>query len=279
MSFETLELTVDGGVAEVTLSRGAKLNTMTSAFWADIEAVFRQLDDNPQVRAVVLSSTGKHFTAGMDLAFFGQIAPDPKVDPGRQREQVRRFVLRLQDCFNVIENLRVPVLAAIQGGCIGGGIDMIATCDMRYCTADAFFVIQETNIGMTADLGTLQRLPHILPSGVMRELAFTGRRMMADEALAQGLVNQVFDSHDDMLESVRGIAAEIATKSPLAISGIKEMINHARDHSVREGLEYVAAWQSGVVITGDIMEAAQARATKRDPKFDDLLPATKINKG
>jgi enoyl-CoA hydratase len=180
--------------------------------------------------------------------------------------------LRLQESFTCLERARVPVLAAIQGGCIGGGVDMVSACDMRYATADAFFCIQEINIGMTADVGTLQRLPKIVPEGVVRELAYTGRRMTAARAREVGLVNEVFPDHASLLDGVLAIADEIAQKSPLAIWGSKEMMNYARDHSVADSLNYIATWQTGMFQPGDMMESFAARQEKRAPRFPDLLP-------
>ena len=155
-------------------------------------------------------------------------------------------VQHLQDSFTALEQARMPVLTAIQGGCIGGAVDMVSAADMRYCTADAFFCIQEINIGMTADVGTLQRLPKIIPEGIARELAYTGDRMPAQRALEVGLVNQVFDDHEALVEGVLEIAGRIAAQSPLAIWGTKEMVNYTRDHSVADGLRYIAGWQSGM---------------------------------
>ena len=209
MADRTISLEVKDHIAHVVLDRGKALNTMVLAFWQDMVDVFKQLDDMPEARVVVLSSTGKHFTAGLDLNAFASFAGDMmQGDPGRAREQLRRTVLEMQETFNVIDNCRLPVLAAVQGGCIGGGVDLISACDMRYCTQDAWFCIQEINIGMTADVGTLQRLPHIIPSGMMRELAYTGRRLKADRAREIGLVNAVYADQQAMLDDVMAIAGE-----------------------------------------------------------------------
>ncbi|RJF88091.1 crotonase/enoyl-CoA hydratase family protein [Oleomonas cavernae] len=273
MAYEAFELTVKDHVAHLALNRPGKLNTMIPAFWTEIVEIFKTLEQDPTVRAAVISSTGRHFTAGMDLSVFTSLVPATG-DQGRLREQLRRIVLTIQECFNVIEKARFPVLAAIQGGCIGGGVDMVTACDMRYCSADAFFQVAEINIGMTADVGTLQRLPHVLPSGMVRELAYTGRRLSARQALAFGLVNEVFETHDALVDGVLAIAAEIAGHSPLAVAGTKEMLNYARDHSVSDSLNYIATWNAAMFIGNDMAEAFAAKAAKRPPVYEDLQPVT-----
>ena len=238
--------------------------------------IFTQIDETAAVRAVVLASTGKHFTAGIDLNDLGDVVLASEGDEGRRREQLRRLVLELQESFNALERCRAPVLAAVHGGCIGGGIDMITAADMRYCTGNAFFCIHEINVGMTADVGTLQRLPHLIPSGVARELAYTGRRMYAEEAKEVGLVNAVYPDQAAMLEAVQGIAAEIAAKSPLAVTGTKEMLNYTRDHTVADALNYIATWNAGMLMSDDLGEAIAAQRQKRDAGFADLLPPKRM---
>jgi enoyl-CoA hydratase len=280
MSYSCFEVENAGKVAHVRLKRAAELNTMTPAFWTELPQIVSAISDEGRARAIVLSSTGKHFTAGMDLSVFtgdsgvaSSAGAGDAVEVGRARANLRLMALHLQDSFNALERARMPVLAAIQGGCIGGGVDMVSACDMRYATADAFFCIQEINIGMTADVGTLQRLPKIVPEGVVRELAYTGRRMSAQRAKEIGLVNEVYPDQAAMLAGVMEIAEEIAQKSPLAIWGSKEMINYARDHSVADSLNYIATWQTGMFQAGDMMESFAARTEKRAPRFDDLLPS------
>ena len=278
MSYQTLDLKVENHIAHIRLNRPKAYNSMIIEFWQEMIDVFAEIEMTPEARVVVISSEGKHFTAGLDLAAFAGIAQEMTSDEdgARIRERMKTTVLELQESFNVIERCRLPVLACIQGACIGGGVDMISACDMRYCTEDAFYCIQEINIGMTADVGTLQRLPHLIPSGLVRELAYTGRRMMADEAKTSGLVNEVFESQEAMLEKVMEIAAEIASKSPLAVYGTKEMINYTRDHSVDDALKYMAVWQSGMFFSKDLMEAAAANQAKKTPSFDNLLPPKKL---
>lgn len=276
MAYETLTLDVSGNVATVTLNRPDALNTMNRVFWQEMVDVFTEIDETAAVRAVVLASTGKHFTAGIDLNDLGNVVLASEGDEGRKREQLRRLVLELQESFNALERCRAPVLVAVHGGCIGGGIDMITAADMRYCTENAFFCIHEINVGMTADVGTLQRLPHLIPSGVARELAYTGRRMYAEEAKAVGLVNAVYPDQAAMLEAVQGIAAEIASKSPLAVTGTKEMLNYTRDHTVADALNYIATWNAAMLMSDDLGEAIAAQQQKRDAGFADLLPPKRM---
>lgn len=274
MPYETLDLAVEDHVAHLRLSRPKALNTMTLPFWRDVVAAFDEIDECAEARAVVISSTGRHFTAGLDLGVFETLSDD-RGDVGRRGERLRRTVLDMQESFSVIDRCRVPVIAAIQGACIGGGVDLISACDIRLCAANAFFCIQEINIGMTADVGTLQRLPYLIPSGLVRELAYTGRRLPADEARAAGLVNAVFDDHDALVEGALAMAGTIAEKSPLAIAGTKEMLNYARDHSIADGLNHIATWQAGMFQTDDLARQLAANKAKTPANFDDLLPPNK----
>ena len=278
MQYTTFELSIAQHVATVTLNRPEQRNTMTLAFWPELRHLFTALNEQPEVRVVVLASTGKHFTTGLDLRDFAVLGADLMTgDRGRSSERFRRLVLTMQESFTAIERCRVPVLAAIQGGCIGGGVDMISACDMRYCTSDAFFCIHEINIGMTADVGTLQRLPHLIPEGMARELAYTGRRLLAARALELGLVNAVYPSHEAMLTEVQATAREIAQRSPLAILGTKEMLNYTRDHSVADSLNYVATWNAGMFFTSDLAEQMSANAEKRPAQFPELSPPRKLS--
>lgn len=277
MTYATLSLEIADHVAHVTLDRAKRLNTLVPEFWQEMVDVFAEIEAEPSARVAVISSAGRHFTAGLDLKAFAPLFAElGQGEKGRVGERLRRTVIEMQESFNVIERSSVPVLAAVQGACIGGGVDLVSACDMRYCTADAFFVIQEINIGMVADVGTLQRLPHLIPAGLVRELAYTGRRLEAEEARQAGLVNRVFDDREALLEGVLEIASEIAARSPLAVRGSKKMLNYTRDHTVAEGLDYVATWQAGMLLSDDFSEAAAAHAEKREPEFDDMLPAAGI---
>ncbi len=271
MSYTTLQLVVADHVAHVQLVRPEALNTMNKEFWDEIPAAFAEIDADPSVRAVVISSTGKHFTAGLDLNWAGTSLGNKVEDAGRAREAFRRHVKHLQDTFTAIDRCRVPVIAAIQGGCIGGGVDFITACDMRVGSADCFFTIQEVNIAIVADVGTLQRIPYLLPQGLIRELAFTGRRWKAEEAVAQGFLNRVFPTHAETVEGAMALAREIASKSPLAIAGIKQVLNAGRDMTIEQGLEYVAVWNAAMLQGEDMKKAVVAQMTKAgEARFDDL---------
>ena len=270
--YTCFDVSTDAGVATVTLCRPDELNTMIPSFWKELPALIHDLDTSGEVRVVVLASTGRHFSAGMDLSVFGGGPGGGGAEVGRVRANLRAGVLHLQGTFSVLEKARIPVLAAIQGGCVGGAVDMVTACDMRYATEDAFFCIQEINLGMTADVGTLQRLPKLIPEGVCRELAYTGRRMPAAEAKAVGLVNDVFKDHEALLDGVGEVARRIAGQSPLAVWGSKEMITYARDHSTADSLDHIATWQAGMFQPADMVEAFAAKGEGREPDFDDLLP-------
>ncbi len=266
-----IDYAVADNVATITLNRPEKRNAMSREFWDEIRAAFGTVGEDPAVRAVVIASTGPHFTAGIDLAMLGGLAQETAaLEESRRREWLRRKILELQESFTVLERARAPVLVAVQGGCIGGGMDMITAADMRYCTADAFFQVKEIEVGMTADVGTLQRLPRTMPDGLARELCYTGRRMAADEAKACGFVNAVYPDHATMLAEVAAIAGKIAAHSPLAVTGTKEMLNYTRDHSIADGLNYVATWNAGMIISDDLRKAAAAMQTKQTPEYEDL---------
>lgn len=271
------KLTIENKVAHIQLSRPEVFNSMPRAFWNELPVLVNDISDNAKARCIVISSTGKHFTAGMDLSVFtdGDGVSASGGDQHSRAEAFRQFVLTLQGSFSCLDNARVPVIAAIQGGCIGGGVDMVSACDIRYATEDAFFQIQEINIGMTADVGTFPRLCNLIPQGWVRELAYAGRRLPAAKAKEIGLVNDTFATQEAMLTHVMELAHEIAAKAPVAVAGSKRMINYARDHSIADGLDYIATWQSGMFAPPHMMEAFAAKAQKREPNFPDLAPLRK----
>ena len=277
--YTCFELEIVDRVAQLRMIRPERANSMIPEFWDELPEIVNRISDEALARVVVLSAEGRNFCSGMDLGVFtgegGIASGEAATSAARRNAVMRAHVLHLQESITCLERARVPVLAAVQGACVGGGLDLVTACDVRYATEDAFFCVQEINIGMTADVGTLQRLPRLVPEGVARELAYTGRRMPAARAAQVGLVNQVFATHDEMLTEVSAIAAEIAEKSPLAVLGTKETLNYGRDHTVAEGLEFIAGWQAGMFDPADMAEAFRARQERRAPSFPDLPPARK----
>ena len=269
-----LRLDVADGVAHLRLNRPEAGNAMDAAFWRDFPARVRELDASGEVRCLVVSGEGRHFSTGMDLAvFMSPDAPSPRgEDPALAAEAFRRLILRMQGAFTCLEEARFPVLAAVQGACVGAGVDLIAACDVRYASANAFFQVQEINIGMTADVGTFPRLCRLIPEGRVRELAYTGRRLRAETALQLGLVNAVHDTPEALIDGVLGVAREIASKSPLAVAGSKRMINYARDHTTGAALDYVATWNAAMFSPEHVAEAFRAQQEKRTARFPDLKP-------
>ena len=270
MQFETLEVSLENHIATVRLNRPDKANAMSATMWQEIRQAFQWVDTTPEARVAVLQAEGKYFTAGIDLQMMMGLGAHVADDcDGRMREKLRRLILDLQDTLTSLERCRKPVLAAIHGGCIGGGIDLITCADMRYASEDAYFTIKEIDIGMVADVGTLQRLPKLIGQGITRELAYTGRIFGAEEAKAIGLVNRVFATRETLYAGVHEIAASIAAKSPLSIRGTKEMLNYARDHSVADSLNYIATWNAAMLQSQDLMGAMAANMAKKVPVFKD----------
>jgi enoyl-CoA hydratase len=275
MNYESFKYTSEEGVGHLILDKGEDLNKMTMNFWYELPKILDEIDKDASLRVLILSSTGKHFCAGMDLKNFGTLGNDAEKktnvpDKARIGESLYRVAKELQDMLSKLEKLRIPVLAGIQGGCIGGGLDLVTAADMRFASKDAFFCIQEVNIGMAADIGTLQRLPRVIPEGKVRELAYTGRRMPAEEALEAGLVNKVYENQEEMVSGLKEMAAVIASKSPLAVYGTKAILNFSRDHTIAEGLEYNALWSGAMLPQEDMAEAMMSNLEKRNPEFKDM---------
>lgn len=268
--FTHLNVTLTDAIAWIELNRPDKANALNGTLWREIGEAFRWVDDTPAARVAILSGAGQHFCSGIDFELMGQVLDEVGgLSPGRREERLRRIILDLQSAFTALETCRKPVLAAIQGFCIGGGLDLIAACDMRYATADAAFSLKEVDLAIVADVGSLHRLPYLIGEGRLRELAFTARQFDAAEAQAMGLVNQVFPGAAPLRDGVRTIAANIAAKSPLTVRGIKQVLNHGREHGVASGLDYVATWNAAMLLSDDTREAITAALQKRPPKFAD----------
>ena len=281
MNTTCFDLIIENNIAHIILNRPKKRNSMIPEFWDDLPKIVQKIDKESMARVIVISSTGPHFTSGIDISVF-ESSKDPSMDPEKQSELDRvdgaklyDTVKYLQQTFSCLEECRVPVLVAIQGGAIGGGVDLITACDMRYMTEDAYLTIYEINIGMTADVGTFPRITKLLPEGIVKELAYTGRKMAAQEAKELGFANEIFKDHKSMLVGVMEIAKKIASKAPLAIYGSKRIINYARDHSTSDTLDYIGIWNASMLQQDEIKEAMIAKNEKRDPNFVELPIARK----
>lgn len=271
MSYSTFDLSTEGGVAHLKLNRPQAMNSMNKEFWKELPDAVTKLHRDGAVRVLLISSTGPHFSAGMDLSVFEDVSNLATSTP-LQRDALRQLILLLQETFSCLQTAHFPVIAAVQGACIGGALDMVAACDIRYCTVDATFRIHEINLAMMADLGSLQRLPRLLPVGIVRELAFTGEPLSAARAKQCGLVNEVYDDHESLLSAVLQVAKKIAAQSPLAIAASKQAINYAIDHPVEDSLKQCATLQASVFSLEELSECMQAKREKRKPAFSDLMP-------
>ncbi|HYX31955.1 MAG TPA: crotonase/enoyl-CoA hydratase family protein [Oligoflexus sp.] len=268
--FEFLKITHQNKVAEVSLNRPDKANALHEKMWFEVEAAFRWADETPDVRAVILRSEGSRFCSGIDFEFVHSIGQRMGSLPdGRRQEQLLATIRALQKSFTMLETCRKPVIAAIQGVCYGGGIDLVTACDIRHASADATFSVKEVDLGIVADIGTLQRLPKIVGEGRAREWALTGKVFQADEAQRAGLINEVTADAASLLELARGQAAQIAEKSPLAVRGTKQVLNYSRDHTVAEGLEHVATWNAGMLLSHDLRLAVEAAMGRKKANFPD----------
>ena len=265
------ELNIKDHIAHIVLNRPEKRNSMVREFWSELPELIEDIDNNARARVIVISSTGPHFTSGIDTSLFAELSVSKKDDIMQFSEAAfYQEIKQLQKTFTVLENARLPVLVAVQGGCIGGGLDFITACDLRYCTRNAFFTLFETNLAMTADVGTFPRLVKLIPEGFVKEMAYSGRRFSAADAHRFGLVNMLFDTQEEMITEVMKIACNIASKAPMAVNGCKTLINYSRDHSTSEVLDYVALWNASHFKIEEVMEAITALKEKRECNFSDL---------
>lgn len=256
MGNECFELAVEGGIAHLKLSRPERRNAMTAAFWKELPEIVNGLD----ARVLVLSSTGPHFCAGLDVSLFqGSDSFDTNSLQGRMK--FRAKLEELQSSLSSLAQAPFPVIAAVQGGCIGGGVDLATACCLRYATRDAYFVIQEINLGMMADVGTFNRMPKQLPEAVVRELGYTGDRLPAERAERLGFVNGLFDTHEQLVAGALDVAKRIASKAPVAITATKQMISYTRDHSVAESFAYLNALQPAIFDIEEIKRSLKKSRT------------------
>ena len=266
------DVEINNSIAHIRLNRPEKRNSMNEDFWNLFPKEVEELDDSGEIRALVISSTGPHFSSGIDLNMFKDdvVEEQSENELGRSRGYFIQQLKYLQNVANCLEATRFPVVAAIQGGCIGGGIDLITAADIRLCTKDAFFIIEEINVGLAADIGTLQRLPKIIPAGIAREWAMMGEKVSADRAKEVGLVSSLHDNQEGMLESAFEIAEKLVSKTPLAMWVTKEVLNYSRDHSVKEGLDNVNLWNAATLHKEDVMTTMMSKMQKKKPEYKNL---------
>lgn len=265
-------LRIEDKVGFVTLNRPDRGNAMHMPAWAELRRLFGVIDEDPAIRVAVLRGEGRNFCAGIDLDLLTDVAGTAgAADPcrGRSGLALRRFVLDMQDCVNAIERCRKPVVAAIQGACVGAGVDMAACCDIRIAADGAWFAVKEIDLGVVADMGVLERLPGLVGDGMARELAYTGRRFDAAEALSMRFVNRVLPDRAALDASAMSLAAELAAKSPVTLQGCKQSLLYVRDNGVQRGLEHVATWNAAMLLSEDFEEAIRALREKRPPSFRD----------
>ncbi len=266
------DVEVNNSIAHIRFNRPEKRNSMNEDFWNLFPKEVEGLDDSGEIRALIVSSTGPHFSSGIDLNMFKDdvVEEQSENELGRSRGYFIQQLKYLQNVANCLEAARFPVIAAIQGGCIGGGIDLVTAADIRLCTKDAFFIIEEINVGLAADIGTLQRLPKIIPAGIAREWAMMGEKVSADRAKEVGLVSSLHDNQEGMLESAFEIAEKLVSKTPLAMWVTKEVLNYSRDHSVKEGLDNVNLWNAATLHKEDVMTTMMSKMQKKKPEYKNL---------
>lgn len=270
MEYNHFKVDIADKIAQVAFNRPHKSNALHKDAWLEMQDIFETLSTTDEARVVVLSGEGKHFCAGIDLELLMSVATLKDMScTGRRAEKIRELIQMLQGSINAIEKCSKPVLAAVHNGCIGGGVDIVSACDIRYCSQDAYFTIKEIDLGMVADIGTLQRLPKIISPSIAAEMAYTGRKVSGSEAKSINLVNQCYDTREALLKGVMDIAKTIASKSPLSIRGTKQVLQYTRDHSVEDSLNYMSTWNAAMLISKDLMEAFQATMAKRSPNFED----------
>ncbi len=266
-----LSIDADGGVATLWLDRAEARNAMGPELWSDLPVAMAALGRDDEVRAVIIAAKGPHFSVGLDLKAMGSVlggdAGGAKASMAARARHGRAEIVRLQEAISSVATCPKPVIAAVHGYCIGGGVDLIAACDIRLAEAGATFSVREAKVAIVADLGSLQRLPAIIGAGHLAELAYTGKDITAERARAIGLVNHVVEGTDALHAAAHALAAEIAANSPIAVQGTKAVLCANDGRTVRDGLEYVATWNAAMLASDDLVEAMTAFMEKRPPKF------------
>lgn len=265
---EFIDVRTEDHIVWITLNRPAQANAIHEKMWEEIGSAFRQFDQDDEARVIVLSGAGKYFSAGIDFGFVGSLLAEVSAHPeGRKQEALREKIIKLQSAFSAVEKCRKPVIAMVHGACVGAGLDLIAACDLRFACDGAHFCLKEIDLGLVADVGSLQRLPQIVGEGKVREWAFTAKKVLPKEAEGCQLLNAVFPDEDALREGVTEMAETIAEKSPLAMRGVKAVMNYSRDHSIADGLDYVATWNAGMLLSEEGHEAVAAMMERRKANF------------
>lgn len=268
--YSSFDLTTEAGVAHLVLGNAAKMNALGRNFWSELPRAVAEMDRGGEVRALLISSSGAMFCSGIDLTMFSDETLSSVATP-LERERLKHLILQLQGALSSLQSCRFPVLAAVQGACLGAGLDLISACDLRWGTKDSFYVVQEINIGIMADLGSLQRLPQLLPDALVRELAFTGAKLSAERAYQYGFLNGLCQSHEEAVATALGAAKLIAQKSPLAVAASKKCLNYLPGHTMDEALDYCATLQSSIFDPADVMAQVMAMKSKSAHQAKDLL--------
>ena len=267
MEYQHLEVTVDQGVATLWLNRPEKRNALSEDMWGDIPRAMSKLDNDDEVRVIVLAGRGPAFCVGIDIEMLASLQP-PSGSHARRSREIHEKILTLQQTASCLADSPKPVIAAVHGYCLGAGVDLITACDIRLASVDAVFSVRETRMGLVADVGSLQRLPAIVGPATTAEMAFTGADFDARWALEKGLVNSVHDDAAATLAEAQRLAGEIAANSPLVLRGIKHVLAAGEGRNVKEALDYVALWNSSFLLSNDLTEAITAFLEKRAPRFD-----------
>ena len=270
MDYKHFQVSIADKIGRIAINRPQKANALHMPAWEELKTAMEEMNDRSDVRVVILSGEGKLFCAGIDLELLMSVQQLESIpSPADRSESLYAMVIKLQDCVSSIERCSKPVIAAIHNGCIGGGLDIIAACDLRFASDDAYFVIKEIDMGMVADLGTLQRLPKFVQAAAVAELAYTGRAATAEEAARIGLINATFSSREQLMTHAGQVATQIASKSPKSIRGTKKVLQHAMNHSVSEGLEFIARHNAQHLLSDDLTESFHALTQKRNPRYSD----------
>ena len=269
--FGPLQFSVDNGVGLLRLSRPERANALDMQAWEQFPVALKFVGEQRGIRALILHAQGKHFCAGIDLSVLTSLQEEVAAAgcTARGAQAVREFIEKAQAAFDAVENLRVPVIAAVNGACVGAGLDLLGACDIRIASHDARFSIKEVDMAIVPDVGTLQRLRHVIGYAELSELCYTGAEFDAQRAREIGLISRVCVDADELLQTAMEIAKNIASKSPLAVQGIKRNLLWARDRPVADGLAYTAAWNAGMLLSDDLREALQARAQRRPARYRD----------